>query len=75
MRQAINHLSTTTLAQDTDLETIYVTLVAIHVLQEAFEHKCNEWTLLARKAKTYLKQVGVSKPEKLLNLFTLQPLA
>jgi len=74
VRQAISHLSTNALAQDSDLETIYVTLVAIYVLQEAFEHKSNEWALLVRKAKTYLKQVGVSKPEKLLNLFTLQPL-
>jgi len=53
---------------------VFVTLLAIYLLQEAFGDSEDEWTLLARKAKTYLKSVGVDKPDKLIKKFTLQVL-
>ena len=38
-----------------DVETLYVTLLAIYVLTELFEDREGEWTLIVCKAKTYLK--------------------
>ena len=55
-------------------DQVFVTLLAIYLLQEAFGDSEDEWTLLARKAKTYLKSVGVDKPDKLIKKFTLQVL-
>jgi hypothetical protein len=55
-----------------EIETVYVTLLAIYILAEAFEDKEDEWTLLARKAKTFLKNSGVDKPDKILRLFNLE---
>ena len=34
------------------------------ILQEVFEDKEDEWTLVAKKAKNWLKQVGLDKPEQ-----------
>ena len=55
-----------------DIEIVYTTLLAIYILGEAFDDKEDEWTLLARKAKAYLKSVGVDKPDKILRLFTAE---
>lgn len=55
-----------------EIETIFSTLLAIHILAEAFEDKEDEWTLLARKAKTFLKNSGVDKPDKIMRLFNLE---
>jgi len=33
------------------------------VLQEKFEDSEDEWTLLAKKAKTWLKKAGIDKPD------------
>ena len=41
---------------------------------EKFDEKEDEWTLLARKAKTFLKASGIEKPDKLLKLFNLEVL-
>ena len=71
VRQALTELQES-LAQDADIEAIYATLLAIHILQEKFADKQNHWTLLVRKAKAYLKKAGVTKPEKLINQFRLQ---
>jgi len=55
----------------TDEQTAYTTLLAIYILNEAFDERESEWTLLVRKAKAFLKAAGVDKPEKLLKLFSL----
>ena len=68
MRQALDALSG---SLTEDKEILYVTLLAIHVLTEIFAANEDQWALLARKAKTYLKNAGVAKPEKLINLFTI----
>ena len=70
VRQALNAL-TESLTADTDKEILYVTLLAIFVLTEVFAEFEDQWTLLVRKAKTYLKKAGVIKPEKLVHLFNL----
>ena len=51
-----------------------MTLLAIFLLMEAFGHKEDEWTLLVRKAKAYLKKAGVDKPDKVLKKFNLETL-
>ena len=71
VRQALEALSAS-LKPEADKETILVTLLAIYVLTEIFDDKEGQWTLLVRKAKTFLKGVGVAKPERLLQEFKLQ---
>lgn len=46
-------------------EDILATLVALHILNEIFVDNEDEWTLVARKAKIWLKQQGLDKPESL----------
>ena len=53
------------------MEVIYVTLLAMYVLEEEFDDKEDQWTLLVRKAKTFLKGCGVSKPDRLIQAFKL----
>lgn len=55
-----------------DAEQIYATLLAIFLLTEAFSHKEDEWTLLVRKAKAYLKAAGLDKSDKVLRKFNLE---
>ena len=71
VRQALEALSAS-LTPEADKETILVTLLAIYVLTEIFDGKEDEWTLLVRKAKTFLKGCGVTKPDRLLQEFKLQ---
>lgn len=44
---------------------VITTLVALYILTEVFDDKEDEWTLLVKKAKTWLKQQGIDKPESL----------
>ena len=71
VRQALEALSAS-LKPEADKETILVTLLAIYVLTEIFDDKEGQWTLLVRKAKTFLKGCGVNKPDRLLQEFKLQ---
>ena len=69
--QALDALSDS-IEQGVDKETLYVTLLAIYVLAEVFGDKEDEWTLLVRKAKAFLKKAGIAKPDKLYSQFNLQ---
>ena len=71
MRQALDAL-TDSLTSEADKDVLYMTLLAIFVLTEVFAENEDQWTLLVRKAKTYLKSQGVTKPEKLIREFNLQ---
>lgn len=53
-------------------DIVYVTLLAIYLLQEAFGDREDEWTLLSKKATTWLKNAGIAKPQQLINKFALQ---
>ena len=55
-----------------DLETIYVTLLGIFVLTEVYSEKEEQWVLLVRKAKNFLKENGIKNPDKLVRAFNLQ---
>ena len=54
-----------------DFETVYLTLLAWYILEEAFEDEKVEWQLIVDKTKSWLKSVGVSQPAKVLKKFTL----
>ena len=41
---------------------------------ERFSNKEDEWNLLVRKAKTFLRDAGLDKPDKVLRRFNLEVL-
>ena len=53
------------------MEQVYLTLLALFILEESFPENAQEWQMIARKAKTYLEQAGVAKPNNLVMKFTL----
>ena len=55
-----------------DSDCVYFTLVALYILKEAFDAKKDEWAMLAKKAKDFLKEAGVPKADGLIRKFTLQ---
>ena len=55
MRQAIASVNPT----GTDIETVYLTLLAIYILQESFPDHEDEWQLIVAKAITFLEQAGI----------------
>ena len=55
-----------------DEERAYLTLVALHVLEEEYVARETEWSLIADKGKNYLRKVGVENPHQLLKKFTLK---
>jgi hypothetical protein len=57
---------------DENKHKAYLTLVALHILEEEFPLREMEWTVIADKGKTYLKNVGVKNPNSLLKKFTLK---
>ena len=61
-------------ADGVDKEQVYVTLLAIYILMEKFDDKEDEWVLLVRKAKGFLRDSGIDKPDKILRNFSLEVL-
>ena len=53
VRQALKHLRIKT------TEQVYLTLLALFILQECFDDYEDEWDMIARKAKTFLQSAGV----------------
>ena len=51
---------------------ILLTLAALFILQEKFEDSEDEWTLIAKKAKSYLKQAGLQKPDIMMAKINLE---
>ena len=49
----------------------YLTLLALHILEEFFSSRSGEWKLLAKKAKEYLKTTGIDKPDQAIQEFSL----
>jgi hypothetical protein len=43
---------------------VLTTILALFILQEKFEDREDEWTLLAKKAKAWLKKGGLAKPDQ-----------
>ena len=57
---------------EVDPRCVYLTLLALYILKEGFDSKKDEWQLLAKKAKDFLKQCGVKRADVLIKKFSLQ---
>ncbi len=55
-----------------EIQKVWLTLIALWILQEKFESKQDEWKMIARKAKAYIKSQGIAKVDPLLNKINLQ---
>ena len=51
---------------------VYLTLVALFVLKEEFDGRKGEWQLIAKKARDFLKNVGLTKTDAVIRKFTLK---
>ena len=63
------------MADGVDKRNVYLTLLALYILEEEFEINQDEWMMIAKKAKDFLtKQVtGWSVPhQKVIQKFTIQ---
>lgn len=45
---------------------VLLTILALFVLKRKYAHKGEEWQLIFKKSKDYLKEVGIVKVEKML---------
>ena len=68
VREAVGQLS---LAGGADSEAVYLTLLAVFILEEIYGDNEDEWQLIAGKAKRWLESVGVAKPANLIKKFTI----
>ena len=68
VREAISAI---TLADGTDIETVYMTLLAWYILEEGFGDEEDQWQLIVSKAKTWLESAGVPKPASFVAKFSL----
>ena len=50
---------------------IHYTLVALYILKETFEGKKQEWQMIAKKAKEWLKSVQVPNADKHIKKLSL----
>lgn len=48
-----------------ELDKVLMTIIALWVLKETFEEQEDEWQMIARKAKNFLKSQGITKLEPL----------
>lgn len=60
------------LVKGADFEVVYLTLLAVYILQESFVDREDEWRLIVDKAIFFLIRAGVPKPHKVISQFTLQ---
>ena len=54
------------------VDSVYLTLLALYILQESFADREDEWKLIAVKAKNWLVSAGVPRPKTYLKMFTLE---
>ena len=64
-------LAGVTLAGDADQVTVYLTLLAWYILEEAFADYEDEWQLIIKNAKSFLEKAGLQKPAQFVKKFTL----
>jgi len=54
------------------LKTVYLTILALYILNDQFDEEKEQWVTLARKAKSTLKKIGVSNPDGLTRNFEIK---
>ena len=67
----LESLAKEALKEGADIETIYVTLLAIIILEKAYVSEASEAAMIIANAKTYCKKAGVRNPNAILKKFTL----
>ena len=64
-------LGSVTLQNGADSQTVYLTLLAMYILREAFAEYQDEWQLIFDNARIWLESVGVSQTKSLVKKFSL----
>ncbi len=67
----LESLAKIALAEGVDIETIYVTLLAIIILEKAYVSEASEAAMIIANAKTYCRKAGIRNPNAILKKFTL----
>ena len=57
---------------EVDPQGVYLTLLVLYILKQQFNDKKDEWEMIAQKAKDFLKDVGVARPDGIVKKFTLK---
>ncbi|CDW81665.1 UNKNOWN [Stylonychia lemnae] len=47
-------------------EQVWITLLALYILQKKFSANKNEWQLVAQKGKDYIRSMGIQKPDNIV---------
>ena len=50
---------------------VYLTILALWILKEKYDEQEDEWQMIAKKAKNYLKEQGFEKVEQLYKIGSL----
>lgn len=53
-------------------EEVYMTLLALYILEEGFADREDEWQLIANKAKDWLKKVGLANIRHFISRFSFK---
>ena len=56
--------------QIADIESVYVTLLAIYILEKVYASEASEAAMIIANGKTYCKNAGVRNPNAILKKFT-----
>ncbi|CDW72325.1 UNKNOWN [Stylonychia lemnae] len=53
-------------------DSIWITLLALYILQKKFNSKKNEWKLVAQKGNFYIRLYGIKKPDNFIKKINYQ---
>jgi len=70
-KTVLDSLAKEALAEGADIETIYVTLLAIIILEKVYISEAKEAKMIIANAKSYCKKAGVRNPNAILKKFSL----
>ena len=65
-------LASLSIKDGVSIDTVYLTLLAVHILSQSFRESAAESAQIIVKAKTYLESVGVRRPNSILSKFSLR---
>ena len=56
----------------TQIDRVWLTVIALWIMKERFDEKEDEWTMIARKSKNYLKKLGINRVDSLFKKLNLE---
>ena len=59
-----------TLPADINQKHIYLTLLALFIIKDCYAERAQEFSLIKRKAVTWLQSIGLADPDRILRHFT-----